>query len=842
MAAKKNKSKKVKQNTLPKTEQAVVAEVSAEKEDADVCNQAECVELREPMEKKDIIMVMLFGVLMFTAMSVQTGKMALALTAIALALSIGKKPLANMRAHLSLPVLGMVAFALMCGVASLHSRFGGQGAAELYKTMASFSLVTILLARFEKKHVRGLLWTFVTICAVLALVCVDMGSWGKLFVVFNGYVKLLGGDFSDILVNSLGGRVNGIYNDANLTGSLLGLAILVSAYLAHTAENQKGRFCGLMALGVSAVSFMVAMSRGAMLMFGISVLIYLAMEGGKTRTKLFFLLLTGGLTGVALGALAMMNLGEGNILPVLLALAAGPAAYALDWAVMARAAKKLEGRGKLVTAVCGALVAVMVVGLFAAFNITEPHDFASGGLTRGMALKPGEYTVSADWSGVGDVTLEVRSRTRNEILLSSKESDYKGPLQGASFTVEEDDTWVHFYLTGEAGTVLNEVTLSDGTKIPMEYKFLPNEITRRLQDGLLRGGNFQQRLQYYRDGLEIFKQSPLIGHGYGASEFLLVTVQPYFYESLFIHNHIIQIMDEMGVLGLAAFLLLMGGVMFVLIRRRMKMQDSLAAVLVACWAMMNLHGLMEISFSIRMFQCAAYFVLMMAALAFEQPMPQRTRKLGGTAVLVVVCLYLAVFGSLLQGHRTVQKEAATLNTNDAYTFMSAVQSFVDREAFDKAPHQLNYVANALPLDVPEFNEVMHEYVKELHEEGTYQTYTGLAQYYYLELKDWDEMFACTRLAIGQIPSDGRAWDQQLDFYRNTVLSKMNASDMPALVEGVEDLQNYLERYSEGRMQEIVFSEKNQTFLQKVRELNASGCTDAEMYQELTKLNMELNAG
>lgn len=841
MAAKKNKSKKEKQSTLPKTEQTVAAEVTADME-ASVCNKVENVELREPMTRKDIVMVVLYGLLMFTAMSVQTAKMAVALAAIAVVLCIGKKPLANMRAHLSLPTLGMVAFALTCGMAALHSRFGGQGAAELYKAVAAFSLAVILLARFEKKHVRGLLWAFVTICSVLALVCVDMGSWGKIFVVYNGYVNLMGADFSGILQNSLGGRLNGIYNDANLTGSLLGLAIPLSAYLAHTAENQKGRFCGLMALGVSAVSFMAAMSRGAMLMFGISILIYLAAEGGKTRTRLFFLLLTGGLAGVVFGALAMMSLGEGNILPVLLALAAGPAAYALDWAVMARVAKKLEGRGKLVLAVCGVLVAVVVVGVFAAFNITEPHDFANGGLTRGMALKPGTYTVSADWSGEGDVTLKVLSRTREEILLGNEEYDYEGSAQGAAFAVGEHDTWVHFFLRGEEGTILNAVTLSDGTEIPMEYKFLPGEITRRLQDGLLQGANFQQRLQYMRDGMEIFKQSPLIGHGYGASEFLLVTVQPYYYQSLFIHNHIIQIMDEMGILGLAAFLLLMGGVLFVLIRRRMKAEDSLAAVLIACWAMMNLHGLMEISFSVRMFQCAAFFVLTMAALAYEQPMSLRVRKLGGTVVLGVVCLYLAVFGSLLQGHRTVQKEAGQFNAGDVESFMSGVQSFVDRDAFDKAPHQLNYVANALNLDMPEYNEVMHEYVKELHEEGTYQTFTGLAQYYYVELRDWKETFACTRLAIGQIPSNAEVWDQQIDFYRNTVLSKMNASDMPALVEGVEYLEDYLERYSEGRLEEIKLSEKSLTFLQKVHELDASGVSDTEMYQELFELNMELNAG
>ena len=72
MAAKKNKTKKVKQIPLPKTEQAVAAEVPAEKAENTICGKAESVELREPMTKKDTIMVVLYGLLMFMAMTVQT--------------------------------------------------------------------------------------------------------------------------------------------------------------------------------------------------------------------------------------------------------------------------------------------------------------------------------------------------------------------------------------------------------------------------------------------------------------------------------------------------------------------------------------------------------------------------------------------------------------------------------------------------------------------------------------------------------------------------------------------------------------------------------------------------
>lgn len=839
MAAKKNKSKKVKQAPLPKTEQTVAAEVAAEKEKQADCENAAHVELRQPMEKKDKIMVVLYGLLMFVAMTVQTARMSLVLTALAVVLAIGKKPLANLRAKLSLPVLGMIAFALMNGFASLHSRFDGAGAAELNKFMAAFSLIVVLLTRFEKKHVRGLLWAFATICAVIALVCVDMGSWGKLFAVFNKYVNIMGGDFSSTLENSLGGRVNGIYNDANLTGSLLGLAILISSYLTHTAENVRERFCGMMVLGVSAVSFMVAMSRGAILMFGISVLVYLALEGGTTRTKLFFLLLTGGAVGAGCGAVALMTLGEGEILPVLLALLAGPVAFAVDFMLTAPLAKKLEGRGKLVAAISGGVVVAIACFAVVAFQVTEPLEVESGDMIlRGMKLEPGEYTISGDWEVYDEqapIRVRVYQQTREQRLMNKSDVLYNGAIDGACFVVAEDADWIRFAFLGGVG-VFREVTLSDGTEVPLNYTFIPEAIVGRLQDGMLKGHSFQQRLQYLRDGMTIFKQSPLIGHGFGASEYLLVTVQPYFYESLFIHNHIIQIMDEMGLMGLAAFLLLMLGTLFVLIRRRMKADDSLAAVLIGCWLMMNLHGLMEISFSVRMFQCAAYFVVMIAALAYAEPKTQSWSKIGSTVLLGVVCLHLAVFGSLLYSHRAVQKEAGQFSASDVSTFMAGVQNFVKREAFDKTSHQLNYVANALMLDDPAYNEVMYGYVEDLHETNTYQSNMGLARYYYIPQQDWDQVFACARSATSQLPSNVEAWNMQVKFYRDEVLPAMKASDMGEFVEGIDYMEAYLERYNEGRMEEIVLSEESQAFVDAVNELSASGASDGEVYQSLLELS------
>ena len=65
------------------------------------------------------------------------------------------------------------------------------------------------------------------------------------------------------------------------------------------------------------------------------------------------------------------------------------------------------------------------------------------------------------------------------------------------------------------------MSLSDGTEIPMAYTLLPDNIANRLQKNIFEDSSFLLRLQYDIDGWTLFKESPLAGHGLGATEGLL---------------------------------------------------------------------------------------------------------------------------------------------------------------------------------------------------------------------------------------------------------------------------------------------------------------------------------
>ena len=75
----------------------------------------------EPITKQDQIWIAAYSVLLFLAMTVQTGTMALVLTALALVLSIGKGPLKRFRGRFCIPVIGLLDMAMRNGLADLNS-------------------------------------------------------------------------------------------------------------------------------------------------------------------------------------------------------------------------------------------------------------------------------------------------------------------------------------------------------------------------------------------------------------------------------------------------------------------------------------------------------------------------------------------------------------------------------------------------------------------------------------------------------------------------------------------------------------------------------------------------
>lgn len=810
--------------------------------------KAAAMEREEPPVWLVPLQAALFTALLLLAMTVQTGRMSVVLPALALALSIGRGPLRRLREAFSVPAAGFAAFALLMGAAALRSAFGDYAIREFYKFLASAAVGALLLARLDRRHARGLLWGFAGVCAFLGLVSVDAAGHGALFGAFNGAVRALGGDFTSIGEEVWNGRVNGVYNDANITGSIFGLGVLLSLELALTARKLWARLAACLLLGVSALSFLLSMSRGAILAFALAALAFLLAAGRENRLRLLFLMVFTGASALAAAMPAASALAGGSLAADLLLFACGGLVFLLDWAAGERLSALAARHRKAGLAAAGALLVVILVYGVAAVTVTGPAALREDrSMRRVLTLPAGEYTVESEFEG--DVSLRALTQSELQLVYSGGTELYNGPLAGAAFTIPEGPdqrTMFLFYLAegAEGPAEVRAASLSGGTVIPLGHPLLPAFAADRLHEGLFTSVSYLQRVRYLKDGWTLFLQSPLTGHGLGCTEGLLTSVQPYYYESLFLHDHILQVMCETGLLGLAAFLALLLGSLWLLLRRLRQTWggggDPLAAVLLSCWMMMNVHGLMEINFSIRAYQCLAWSLLLLPALLYARA-PEtaegraKAAKWGGAAVLACLLGFLAVSAAGVESHRAVEREMAGFSTNSAEAFIEKTRNWIRRDPFVKEQNQLNFVGNAVLMNDPAYEADMRAYAAELRRSGTYSACTGLAQYYYLPQRDWEEVFACIREALAQEASNKDAWNQQLDFCRTTLLPAAGEEDADACLDGVLSIKAYLEAFSQGRMEEIRLTEENQAFLDaaaKAREAGLEGSA-ALMYLNIT---------
>ena len=769
----------------------------------------------------DRLFVVGFAVLLFFAMTVQTVPMSLILAAVALALSFGRGGYARFRGRLGIPVLGFLAFLILCGAASLYTSFGAYAYGEYAKLLASGALGLLLLARGREQNAGGLLFGFSAVCGVIGLLCIDAGCRGPLFRGFASFMEGLG----DAAYQSLdqatytGARFDGIYNDANLTGSLMALAVLVGLYLIRTGRKPWERFAACFLTGLSAVAFFTAMSRGAILCFGATLLAYLLIAGKEERLGLFFTMAAMGISMVVFGVVSTSLLAGGSFWGTLAALPSGVLLWLLNEFPARKAASALAGHGKLLAGVLGGGIAAGIAAVVLALTLTEPFVFTeSNFLYRGADVEGGEtYTFSGDWDKSSEITVLVYGSTREQELTSVTETYYNGPLEEASFTVPEDVGHVLMQFRGPAGLELRQVSLSDGTEIPMAYTLLPDNVANRLQKNIFEDSSFLLRLQYDIDGWTLFKESPLAGHGLGATEGLLTSVQPFFYESLYLHNHLLQVMDETGLLGLAAFLAFILGTAVLLVRQLRKARTPLAAMLLACLVMMNLHGLMEISFSVQMFQCAAFFLLLLPTVCYGTYTEGRKRRAAGIVVLVVSDLWLVISVALLGGSLLAQKEYRELDAAGMTTgsFIETLERLDRMDAYNDQSYKVNLMGNALQAGGISNEGTAARCARELRETGEFDSCYYVAAYYYLPLGQLENFFDVLQEGLLQERSNSEAWNSAMNLCIQA-FSQIDPAEADTFAEGVRGIGEAMDRANAYLLVPVALTEENAALLNCAR--------------------------
>lgn len=769
------------------------------------------------MTKRDYITLALFFAFVLVAVTITIGRVSNIAMLLFLLFSIRKSSIANLKEHFSLPVVGLACMILVYGVSGIYSPFGETAVLELFRGLCAFSIAGFVVLRFQKKHVPALLWGFVIIVTIVSVLSLDAASSRVLFqpvADLADYCKVDMLSFDAVSSN----RLNGIFNNSNVLASLTALAMLIGLYQIQSGESRKSRFWAVLLLGVNAMTFFLSLSRGGILCFAVALLAYLLLTKKGQRVRLFMLMLFSAVVTVALSMVVMPVMAQNTPLVDLSAVVCGPVIFLLDELFSRRIGDVLGRHGKALVISGAALAVLVVVYVVSAMTVTKPYTFHEDlFFTRAVSLEPGTYSFEADMDD--GVSMRVIIKEKDKLILDGWETVYEGTAASGFFEIPANAGRVSVSFVGEQGCEVRSCEFSDGTKVKLEYPLLPSGVANRLQDPLLVSTSFLLRVQYVVDAMKIWATSPLIGRGLSSTDNLYTSVQPFYYQSKFVHNHIVQYLVDTGIVGLCAFLMIVVGLAWLLLRKWKQDGDPLATMFLACLVMMNLHSLMEINFSVRAYAVSAYLLLAIMIVAFGEPLLLKSKEAVkriavGTAAAFWVLI--TVFVGICISYRTVLHLSEEYQTEDYESFMATLERFITFDALDDDYYKVLYLAQGQGVD--RYSNNVRKYAMELRESGAFTNCDAVARYYYLPQGRLEDVFACSLEGIRQKAADAVSWNTELDFYRARVLTTMRNDWVHAkepFIAGVLSFYDALVLYNEGRIEPVELTEDNQKFMDAV---------------------------
>lgn len=640
-----------------------------------------------------------------------------------------------LRSRMTWLFLAVSVWVAINGISTLYAVAPKFALYEFLKMLLAYGVFLVILAFSREKGAelgRSAAAIISVGASLITLLSIDLISTRLISGLFVRLMSLFGANYASLAGIEPGIRMVGIFGNANILAGCVGIGVLLSLGLAATAENGADRRTHLCTLAINSLGFVLAFSMGASAMILLAFLAYLLLEPSQRRTASLVLMVETLLVTLLATFpiyLTSFDAWDGmQPIPLLCMAASAAALCAADALIGQKLSARLAGLGRSSFLLLGIVLAVLVAFAALALTLTGSSTLGAGETLRRSAYPAaGEYTVSIEADSRIDLTIE--SQNRPDTMMHTSTVLYSGAADGAVFTVPEDSIVVHFTFSAPDGATLSSARY-DGAEsgtLKLGYKLLPGFIANRLQ-GLRANQNAIQRAVFFEDGMKVFRLSPIFGRGLGAFENGCFSVQSFYYETKYVHNHYIQALLDTGIIGLLSFLsVLVLSAWSVLTARRREDCSPLIAALGAALVFMAGHAAVEVVFSASFYLPMAFGVFALICLCCSPALPvpalkERVKRWG----LRVCTVLLAIYTVLL----VCNLHASSLAKQSNYDALARATR-IDR--FEWASYALSYVYSAYNMD-PVDDELMaqaQEYLPRLEAVDSNTIPRYLAECYFI---------------------------------------------------------------------------------------------------------------
>ncbi len=632
------------------------------------------------------------------------------------------------RERLCIPFLVLTLFVLMNGVSTFYALSGKFALREFLKILCAFCFAVIIIGLSPKaeKLPGSRVMSAMAVCGALgSLVSIDLLSTRWISSAVLGFLGLFTNEYEWLDGVEAGVRMTSMFVHPNVFAGFSGIALLLSLGLSLAAERRKDRCFYLVLLYVNALGFILAFSMGASIFMLLAFLVFLFLQPTERKGDTLALMLETFILIILAAALISATSFKAwngvQPIPLICTVLGSVILCFLDMGVKKWITIRIRPQKRSLFIIVAAILVLMIVFLLLAWSLTGAAEVAKGEtLRRAIYLKPGEYTLDLRYTG--DITVRVESQNRRETIMHTNTRIYNGSADEVTFVVPEDSLVQYFNFYAAADSRIESAYCGD-TKIPLKYKLLPGFIANRIQ-GLFANQNAIQRLTFFEDGLKLFKRSPVVGLGMGAYENAIKSVQSFYYETKYAHDHYIQVLVETGVIGILLFI---GVLVFhgVAVWKSRKTQIY-APVLGAALVFMTGHAVVEVVFSTFAYLPMAFgaFALIDLCCGTALTKPQ-LNKLAKSITLWVIGACIVIYGYFIVGNMA----AASLIEREPTR--ESVGRAVNMDKFEWADYALAYVTSAMGSDVGiTVRQQADQYADRLSKINSNTVPIYLAQYYF----------------------------------------------------------------------------------------------------------------
>ncbi|MDA8344246.1 MAG: O-antigen ligase family protein [Thermaerobacter sp.] len=421
-------------------------------------------------------------------------------------------------------------------------------------------------------------------------------------------------------------RLSGPFQYPDTAGAVY-LATWLGATVAQLfAERRTARllFGGLG--GLAAYLFALTLSRGVWVVTPFAVIALLGVVRRGRRIGVLADVLVLGLLAFALAAKTFPHF---NNVGSHYALLYGALAIILG-AAIAQAIEWLHARGiDRWQVALTALLAILVLGGGALAYRARSGVALAGQTTVGLRLPVGEDKLSLQVSGSGSAAAQLASLDRFGTQTTIAKQQLQPGTDRWTVQVPKSSTSVRLLSQGQGSLRLDSLAVNGASQSLLLARAIPQSIYHRLLGISGTDLSVWERIDFWRDGMKMFAQSPILGWGGNAWQSIYQKYQSFNYSSNQAHSSLVDAAVSYGIFGIAFILLIAAALLFGL--RRAWGKGDLAGASLVAGAALFLHSLIDFDLSI----ASSLLLLWLALGAMPQVRLMTLRRVSAATTQIV---------------------------------------------------------------------------------------------------------------------------------------------------------------------------------------------------------------